>query len=144
MEVRRIAQLPTPTVSSQATVLESVRVMEAARSGAAAVVDGDRLVGIISERDVMLRVVSAKRRPQETTVGEVMTTSVETVTAATSTGEALELMVSRHVRHLPVVDPEGKIVGLLSLRNLLQHHVEDLVDQLHSLEAYICADGPGG
>ena len=53
-------------------------------------------------------------------------------------------MVEKHIRHLPIVDTEDKLVGLLSIRNLLQHHVDDLVDQLNSLEAYFSADGPGG
>ena len=53
-------------------------------------------------------------------------------------------MVSQQVRHVPILDHEEKVVGLLSMLKLLQHHVEDLVDQLQSLEAYISADGPGG
>lgn len=144
MHVMKIAQVPAPTVASTATVLEAVRAMERSRGGAAAVVDEDRLVGIISERDVLLRVVAAERDPRKTSVAEVMTSAVETLGADATTGEALEMMVSRHIRHLPIVDAEGKIAGLLALRRLLQHHVEELVDQLHSLEAYISADGPGG
>lgn len=144
MNVTKIAQIPAPTVSPSATVLEAVHAMEAARSGAAVVVDGENLVGIISERDVMLRVVAAERDPNHTGVVEVMTSSLQTLGSDATTGEALELMVSQHIRHLPILDGQGKVAGLLSVRNLLQHHVEDLVDQLQSLEAYIAADGPGG
>jgi CBS domain-containing protein len=118
--------------------------MEAAGSGAAAVVDADRLVGIMSERDVMLRVVAAEGDPKKTAVADVMTKSVQTLTVGATTSEALELMVSQRVRHVPILNQEGKVVGLLSMLNLLRHHVEDLVDQLRSLEAYISADGPGG
>ncbi len=73
-----------------------------------------------------------------------MTSTVERVKADSDGGDALALMVKQHIRHLPVVDQSGKLVGLLSIRNLLQHHVEDLADQLNSLEAYFSADGPGG
>jgi CBS-domain-containing membrane protein len=73
-----------------------------------------------------------------------MTEDLETVTSETDSSDALSLMVSRHIRHLPVVDKNGDLAGLLSIRNLLQYHVEELVDQLNSLEAYHAADGPGG
>lgn len=144
MKVIKIAQVPAPKVTAEASVLEAVRIMEQAAVGAAAVVEGDRLVGIFSERDVMLRVVAAQRDPQKTSVGEVMTRALETATEETDSAEALELMVSRHIRHLPIVDREGNLAGLLSIRNLLRYHVEDLVQQLNSLEAYFTADGPGG
>lgn len=144
MKVIKIAQVPAPNIGIDSTVLAAVRVMQNARIGAAAVLDGDELVGIFSERDVMLRVVGPKMDPETTPVREVMTTAVETIIENTEAGEALELMVSRHIRHLPVVDREQKLIGLLSVRNLLQHHVEELADQLNSLEAYFTADGPGG
>ncbi len=144
MKVIKIAQTPPPTVASSANVLEAVKTMQNARGGAVAVLDADRLVGIFSERDVMLRVVATKRDPEKTLVQEVMTSNVERVKADFDGGDALALMVKHHIRHLPVVDQSGKLVGLLSIRNLLQHHVEDLADQLNSLEAYFSADGPGG
>jgi CBS domain-containing protein len=106
--------------------------------------DGAELVGIFSERDLMLRVVGAGLDPQKTTVGQVMTEDLETVSTETDSSDALSLMVSKHIRHLPVVDKDGNLAGLLSIRNLLQYHVEELVDQLNSLEAYFAADGPGG
>lgn len=144
MRVIKIAQVPSPTVSVNATVFDAVRIMEQARGGACAVVDGDKLAGIFSERDVMKRVVRTRLNPEQTHVSEVMTTSLETIQTDTDSTEALELMVSKHIRHLPVVNPDGSLAGLLSVRNLLQYHVEELVDQLNSLEAYFTADGPGG
>ncbi|MFQ5929042.1 MAG: cyclic nucleotide-binding/CBS domain-containing protein [Acidobacteriota bacterium] len=144
MKVIKVAQVPPPTVCAEASVLEAVHIMEQARVGASVVVDGDQLVGIFSERDVMLRVVGTQRDPEKTAVREVMTTVLETLQTESDTSEALELMVSRHIRHLPVVKEDGTLAGLLSLRNLLQYHVEQLVDQLNSLEAYFTADGPGG
>ena len=118
--------------------------MQGVRVGAAVVLDGEQLAGIFSERDIMLRVVGAERDPATTTVSDVMTSDPERVEGNTESGDALDLMVQKHIRHLPIVDTKDKLVGLLSIRNLLQHHVDDLSDQLNSIEAYFSADGPGG
>ena len=144
MKVIKLAQVPPPSVAVDSTVLSAAMSMRNARIGAAAVLEGDKLVGIFSERDVMLRVVVPRLDPEATTVREVMTTAVQTVGEEAEAGEALEVMVSRHIRHLPVVNSENRVTGLLSVRNLLQHHIDELADQLNSLEAYFSADGPGG
>ncbi len=144
MKVIKIAQVPPPAVTVDATVLEAVWNMQNARTGAAAVLEGDQLVGIFSERDVMLRVVAAQRDAAATQVQQVMTSLVKSVSEDQDAGDALELMVSNHVRHLPILDSQGSLTGLISIRNLLQHHVEELADQLNSLESYFLADGPGG
>ena len=144
MKVIRLAQVPPPVVSPSDTVVEAVRTMQGVRVGAAVVLDGEQLAGIFSERDIMLRVVGAERDPATTTVSDVMTSEPERVEGNTESGDALELMVQKHIRHLPIVDTKDKLVGLLSIRNLLQHHVDDLSDQLNSIEAYFSADGPGG
>ena len=144
MRVIKIAQVPAPSVTAEASALDAVRTMEEAQGGACAVMDGAELVGIFSERDLMIRVVGAGMDPQKATVKQVMTEDLETVTTETDSSDALSLMVSKHIRHLPVVDEDGNLAGLLSIRNLLHYHVEELVDQLNSLEAYYAADGPGG
>jgi CBS domain-containing protein len=144
MRVIKIAQVPAPSVTAEATALDAVRIMEEAQGGACAVMDGAELVGIFSERDLMLRVVGAGLDPKEVTVGQVMTKNLETVNSETDSSDALSLLVSRHIRHLPVVSEGGDLAGLLSIRNLLHYHVEELVDQLNSMEAYYTADGPGG
>jgi CBS domain-containing protein len=73
-----------------------------------------------------------------------MTTPVELATLATTPGEALATMVERHFRHLPVVDGAGKLLGMLSIRNVLEWHIGDLTRELDSLEQYVANDGPGG
>ena len=144
MRVIKISQVPAPVVSVDATVSDAVRVMQQARGGACAVTDKDCLVGIFSERDVMHRIVAAQLDPQTIKIQEGMTTSLETVSTETEALQALELMVSKHIRHLPVLDADKHLAGLLSIRNLLQYLVEDLLNQLNSMEAYFTADGPGG
>ena len=73
-----------------------------------------------------------------------MTTPVEMATLSTGPGEALAIMIERHFRHLPVVNDDGKLLGMLSIRNLLQSQVDELTHQLDSLEQYVSNDGPGG
>lgn len=132
------------TVPRTATVIEAIRTMAGAKVGGVLVVDGDRLLGIFSERDVMLRVVQEGRHPEYTSVEEVMTSSVHTISPETTADDALRIMHQNHIRHLPVVDNKGRVLAVVSMRNLLQEKIEALNVQLDSLESYITADGIGG
>jgi len=84
------------------------------------------------------------RNPEVTPVRELMTTPVELATIDTRPGEALATMLERHFRHLPVVDNTGKLLGMLSIRNLLEQRIDDLSHELDALEQYVTNDGPGG
>jgi len=132
------------TVSRTATVLDAIQAMAGAKVGSIAVVDGNVLVGIFSERDVMLRVVAEGRDPKSTAVEEVMTSAVQTIQKRTTNDEALRIMIQNHIRHLPVVDEKGEVQAMVSMRSLLEEKVQDLHQQLDSLESYITADGIGG
>ena len=112
--------------------------------GAIVVKEGNRLVGIFSERDLMLRVVSEKRDPERTQIRDVMTSPVETIHRDSTVDEALKVMLEKHIRHLPILDRDGRVSGMISMRSLLHDKVEELTDQLDSLEAYFTADGSGG
>jgi CBS domain-containing protein len=144
MGLLRIARTPLVTVTPAATVMDAVRTMTEQSIGAIAVVQGNHLVGIFSERDLMLRVVSEKRDPERTLVRTVMTSPVETIHRDSSADEALKLMLEKHIRHLPIQDRDGGLAGMISMRSLLHEKVEELTDQLDSLEAYFTADGFGG
>ena len=144
MKVIKIARVPATTVGPDASVIEGIRVMQEATVGAVLVVDGGQPLGIFSERDVMLRVVSENKDPKTTKMREVMTGPVLTIDKDTSTDDALKIMGERHIRHLPVVNEEGQVEGMLSIRHLLLDKVEHLTQELDSLEAYLAADGIGG
>jgi CBS domain-containing protein len=144
MGLLRIAQSPLVAVGPQTTVLDAIRTMDHESIGAVAVMEGANLRGIFSERDVMLRIVLANRDPLRTLISDVMTSPVETIVRTASADDALKMMHEKHIRHLPVVETNGKVVAMLSIRNLLQEEVEDLTKQLDSLEAYFTADGAGG
>ena len=144
MGLLRIARTPLVTVNRLTTVMEAVRTMDRESIGAVAVVDGNVLAGIFSERDLMLRVVLEKIDPERTQVQDVMTSPVATIPRDSTADDALKLMLERHIRHLPIIDRDGKLAGMISIRNILHDKVEDLTVQLDSLEAYFTADGFGG
>jgi CBS domain-containing protein len=143
-DLLRIAKRPATSTHPGATVHEACEAMLAARVGALVVVDEGRLVGILSERDVVGRVVVPRRDPVKTLVSEVMTRDVCTGTAGMTLDQAMDLMHTKHFRHLPLVDAAGRVVGVLSQRHLLRKQVEELDQSSQSLVNYIAADGPGG
>jgi len=144
MSLLKIASVPPAVVSPHATVQEAVEIMAEHAVGAVAVTEGSQLLGIFTERDVMLRVVLRHRHPKDTRVGDVMTSPLETITDESPEEDALVHMVERHVRHLPIVNAQGQLMGMLSIRNLLEHRVDELARELHSLDQYLSNDGPGG
>src|SRR5208337_4469084 len=144
MGLLKIAQVPPPLVELGASALEAVEVMAERGVGAVGVVENRMLRGIFTERDVMLRVVLRGRDPKQTPVRDVMTAPAEAVSEDTMEEAALVHMVERHVRHLPIVAKDGRLQAMLSIRNLLEHRMEELARELHSLDQYLLNDGPGG
>jgi CBS domain-containing protein len=125
-------------------VREAVELMGAARIGSVLIEDQGRVAGIFSERDVMLRVVLENRDPKVTLVEEVMTTPVHVISMKATGDQALTIMVQEHIRHLPIVDEQGRAQAIVSMRSLLQEQILELHQQLDALESYITADGIGG
>jgi len=144
MGLLRITRTPLVTVSVRASVMEAVRIMHEEHIGAVAVVEDNRLAGIFSERDLMNRVVRERRDIDRTLIRDVMTSPVITIPRSSTADDALKLMDEMHIRHLPVVGLDGRLAGMLSVRSLLHEKVQELTDQLDSLEAYFSADGAGG
>ncbi len=140
----RLAKVQGVSVGSAATVMEAIEAMSKASVGAVMVVDGEELKGVFTERDVMLRVVLEKKDPNTTRVSDVMTSPVVSINKEkTTVDDVLKTMSERHIRHLPVLS-NGKVEGVISIRHLLQRKVENLTNELDSLEAYMSADGIGG
>lgn len=120
--MKQIADLiqghPLFRASSSDSVRDVARQMSEKNIGAVAVLDGDRLVGIFSERDIMTRVVAAGLDPGATPVSNVMTKDVVVAAPLDDVSNALSKMRNLGCRHLPVVD-RGNLIGMLSLRDLL-------------------------
>jgi CBS domain-containing protein len=104
------------------SLAEAAQRIDARHVGAALVLDGERLVGILTERDV-LRAVAAGR-VEGTTVADWMSAHPETIETDDSTGHAAALMIHGGFRHLPVVEA-GKAVGIVSIRDLMRHVLDD-------------------
>ena len=144
MSILRLAKAPIAAVAPTATVMEAARKMNDANVGAVAVLDGGVVRGMFSERDVMLRIVLENKDPQTTLVKDVMTTNVVAIRKDTKVEEAVNLMWERHIRHLPVIREDGQVEGIVEIRNLFHEKIEDMTQQLDSLESYIATDGIGG
>jgi CBS domain-containing protein len=145
MSVLHLCDQEPATVHAETSVQEAIQRMLEKRVGAVGVVDADGVVaGIFTERDVLRKLALSGRDPAKIAVRDLMTAPVIMATKATTPGEALSVMVERHFRHLPVVDDRGKLLGMLSIRDLLQSQIDDLSQRLDSLEQYVSNDGPGG
>ncbi len=143
MNLLKIGKEPV-AIKSSVTVMEALREMEKAKVGAVLIIDGDQLKGVFTERDLMMRVVLQDKKPESTLVTDVMTSPVLTITKDGEPDDVLKLMQEKHIRHLPLVNGEGDVEGMISIRHLLTEKVEHLTQELDSLEAYISADGIGG
>jgi len=131
MNILEMCDWETATVPVDATAEQAIRTMLDRNVGAVAVIDENhRVAGIFTERDVLHRLSLGEHDPRTTLVRGVMTAPVEMATRATTAGEALATMVERHYRHLPIVDDDGQLLGMLSIRNLLQVQIDTLRRQL--------------
>jgi CBS domain-containing protein len=107
------------TVSGDVTIREAVGTMASARIGAVLVVENGRVAGIFTERDLMTKVVAGDREPATTRVADVMTRDVKTVKVDDAAIDCLETMDEGKFRHMPVVDDQGRPIGMLSQRDFV-------------------------
>jgi CBS domain-containing protein len=124
------------TAQRHESVGEVVTRLAEHRIGALPVVDGDAVVGIFSERDVVYGVAKHGSAFLVKTVGEVMTAPAITVTSDTAILSALSLMTKRRVRHLPVVE-DGRITGFVSIGDLVKHRIEKIEAEAAAMRDYI-------
>jgi len=131
MNILEMCDADGASVPVEATAEQAIRAMLDHHVGAVAIIDENkRVAGIFTERDVLRRLSLSGREPGQTPVREVMTTPVEMATLDTTPGQALATMVERHYRHLPIVDDDGRLLGMLSIRNVLQARIDTLTRQL--------------
>lgn len=117
------------TLPRDTIVREAVQLMARRRIGAIMIVEDDKLLGIFTERDAMIRIVAEARDPDKTTLGEVMTPDPQTVKASDSVVLALDLMSQRGFRHLPVMEG-GQLYGIVSIRDLYRNVKEQMDDDI--------------
>jgi CBS domain-containing protein len=127
---------PVYVVRKDQTVLEAVKDMVRYHVGAVPVVDGDRLVGIFSERDLMVRCVAGGMDLGKTNVEDVMTKELIATNINDSWEECLVIMKKKGIRHLPVIE-DDRLAGVVSLRDLMQIDVEEKEQKIDVLHSYI-------
>jgi CBS domain-containing protein len=128
------------SLPSDASVYSAIEMMAEKRVGALLVVDEGRLVGIISERDYARKVILMGRSSKDTFVREIMTPDPTTISCDTSVDEAMRIMTENRFRHLPVVNSEGNVAGVLSIGDLVNWIVTSQDATIAHLEHYIAGD----
>ena len=123
-------------VAADDTVQNAVLYMVERNIGAVTVVEGERVVGLFSERDLMRRVIARGRNPNEVKVREVMTTELTTAGPEESYTEGLRKMHAIKSRHLPVLE-NNHFLGLVSLRDLLEIDADEKAEEIRMLNTYI-------
>ncbi len=131
MQRRKVLKAPPQTLVSKAAKL-----MAKKNVGAIMIVEGDHLVGIFTERDMVFRVVAQGLDARTTKLAEVMTPAPETVDPDRPLGYALLIMHERGFRHLPVIEG-GKIIGIVSSRSAMDPELEDFVSEARRREYFL-------
>ncbi len=139
--VRHLLEAKTPEVfaiGSQAPVLDAIRLMAEKRVGALLVMDAGKLAGIVSERDYARKVVLQGRSSKDTPVRDIMTSDVISIGPQDSLDHCMQLVTSRRIRHLPVLDGDD-VLGVISIGDLVKAVIEDQQLELEQLQRYIAS-----
>jgi CBS domain-containing protein len=126
----------TWTVVPDTMVFDALKLMAEKNIGALIVLDGEKIVGIFSERDYARKIILHGKSSRETTVKEIMTTNVVGVRPAQSMEDCMVLMTDKRIRHLPVVEGE-KLIGMISIGDVVKAIISDKDFLIQQLEHYI-------
>jgi CBS domain-containing protein len=124
------------SISPNKTVFEAIQILDQKNIGALLVMEGDKLVGMFSERDYTRKITLHGKRSRETKVSEVMTTDVKLTQPNECVAACLRLMTDKRIRHLPVMEND-KVVGLISIGDLVKHVIASQSAAIAHLENYI-------
>lgn len=124
------------SVRPETSVLDALRVMAEKEIGAVLVLDGERLAGILSERDYARKVVLEGKSSKETPVSEIMTSKLVCIRPDQSVEECMGIMTDKRIRHLPVLDHK-KVVGIISIGDVVKEMLSDKEMVIKQLESYI-------
>lgn len=127
------------TIAPTATVFDALKLMAEKEIGAVLVTDGDKVVGIFTERDYARKLALMSRTSKDTLVREVMTSPVMYVRPDQTSAECMALMTENRLRHLPVMD-DGRLVGLVSIGDLVKDIISEQQYIIEQLEHYIIGD----
>jgi CBS domain-containing protein len=132
--VRDLMSSNPRSVSVDATVVDAAQLMRDEDVGLVPVVDGDRLVGTVTDRDITIRVLAEQKDPKSTNVREIASTDLVTIDPQQDLDEALRLMAQHQVRRLPVVEEDGRLVGIVAQADVARESDDartgELVEQI--------------
>ena len=128
------------SVRSTSSVEDALILMRENRVRAILVIDDEQLVGIVSQGDCAIKVLLPHRDPKTTIIKEIMTSNPLTVSLANSLEECMAIMVHKHIRHLPVLELT-KVIGVISIGDLVKNIIELQGQQIQFLETYIRGHG---
>jgi CBS domain-containing protein len=124
------------TISPQATVFEAIQLLARKNIGALPVMEGDKLVGIFSERDYTRKVALEGKTSQTTRVRDILSTNVATIAPHETVEEAMRLMTEKRIRHLPVVE-DDRVVGVVSIGDMVNWIISAQTATIDQLESYV-------
>lgn len=136
-QVLEVKTAPIATIEADSTVLDALKVLAERGIGAVLVMQDGALAGIFSERDYARRVVLQGRSSAGTPVSEVMTSRLTTVGLTTTVEEAMQLMTDKRIRHLPVLDTAGTLIGVVSIGDMVKETIAYQQFLIKQLESYI-------
>jgi CBS domain-containing protein len=125
------------TIHHEATVLDAAMLMNERRIGAIVVMNGDAIAGVFSERDLLTRVTVAGRDPSATKVHEVMTREVRVCAVDSPLEECRAAMTHHKIRHLPAVDANGRLVGIVSIGDIVAREIAQQEETIRFLHEYM-------
>lgn len=128
---------PLAVVAPADSVFHALTVMAEDNVGALLVLDGQHLVGIFSERDYARKIILHGKSSKETLVSEIMSDRVAYVTPSTTLDECMALMTEKHFRHLPVLNDDGSVAGMISIGDLVKETISSQQFTISQLERYI-------
>jgi CBS domain-containing protein len=124
------------SVAPDCSVFAAIQLMADKTVGSLLVIDDEKLLGIVTERDYARKVILKGRSSETTTVEEIMTRDVFSTSSAQTVNDCMELMSERRIRHLPVVE-DSRVVGMISIGDLVQAIISDQQEEIEQLEHYI-------
>ena len=125
------------SVAPTVTVFAAIELMAQRNIGGLVIMENDNLVGIFTERDYARKLILKGKSSRDTMIGELMTKNLITVTPESSIEEAMSLMSNKKIRHLPVLGEDGKMVGIISIGDVVRFIIEEQKSIIEQLEHYI-------